>query len=124
MTGLEPAMSEVTISTLSSFVVRHTNGNVISGGNNTSVEMSLSNGSVFSGITDIVKEDSGNVYSGGSIQLNLTDSIWNMSGNSDLTSLTLNTGGVLNLNSPSGKQISAGNVLTIENDYVGAGGTI
>lgn len=100
------------------------NGRVISGGNNTSVEMNLSNGSVFSGTTDIVKEDNGNTYSGGSIQLNLTDSIWNMSGNSDLTSLTLNSGGVLNLNSPAGKQVSAGNSLTIENDYVGAGGTI
>ncbi|HFG3847811.1 TPA: autotransporter outer membrane beta-barrel domain-containing protein [Escherichia coli] len=100
------------------------NGQVISGGNNTSVAMDLSYGSVFSGTTNIVKEDHGNTYSGGSIRLNLTDSIWNMSGSSNLTSLTLNSGGVLNLNLPAGKQVSAGNVLTIENDYVGAGGTI
>ncbi|MFV2408986.1 autotransporter outer membrane beta-barrel domain-containing protein, partial [Escherichia coli] len=37
---------------------------------------------------------------------------------------TLNSGGVLNLNPLSGRQVSAGNGLTIETEYAGTGGQI
>lgn len=100
------------------------NGNVVSRGNNASVDMKLSNGAVFSGNTDVVKEYNGHTYSGNSIRLSLSDSTWNMQSDSNLTSFTLNSGGVLNLNPLSGRQVSAGNVLTIENDYAGTGGQI
>ncbi|WP_244581754.1 autotransporter outer membrane beta-barrel domain-containing protein [Escherichia coli] len=100
------------------------NGNVISRGDNASVDIKLSNGAVFSGKTDVVKEYNGNTYSGNSIRLSLTDSTWNMQSDSNLTSFMLNSGGVLNLNLLSGRQASAGNVLIIENDYAGTGGQI
>ncbi|HAV8854180.1 MULTISPECIES: autotransporter outer membrane beta-barrel domain-containing protein [Escherichia] len=99
-------------------------GNVISQGNNAIVDMDLRHGSVFSGATDVVKADKENTWTGGGIRLNLTDSTWNMSGNSNLTSFTLNNGGIVNLNSRPGKRIAAGNTLTIEGDYNGAGGTV
>ncbi|EOX3915857.1 autotransporter outer membrane beta-barrel domain-containing protein [Escherichia coli] len=112
--GAEIAVTERTI----------INGNVISRGDNASVDMKLSNGAVFSGSTDIVKEYDGNTYTGNNIRLSLTDSVWKMQSDSNLTSFTLNSGGVLNLNPLFGRQVSAGNVLTIENDYVGTGGQI
>lgn len=94
-------------------------GNVISKGNNAVVEMNLKDGSTFTGATRIVTEDNGNTFSGGSIKLDLTESLWSMSDNSALTSLTLNGGGIINLN---GSRGSTGNVLTVDNDYAGTGG--
>lgn len=94
-------------------------GDVISKGNNTAVEMNLKDGSVFTGATRIVTEENGNTFSGGSIKLDLTESLWSMSDSSALTSLTLNGGGIINLNGNSG---NTGNVLTVDNDYAGTGG--
>lgn len=93
-------------------------GDVIAEGNDVLIELDLNNGSYFSGTTSVTDNIGDTVFTGSEIRMTLSDSIWNMSGDSDITALTVDSGAVVNL----GGDSSSGNTLTVRGDYTGNGG--
>lgn len=101
-------------------------GDVVAQGDNTRIDLNLHDGSLFTGAAYIPDADTdGNPVSGSAVSVSLTDSRWDMTGDSVVTSLTLNSGAVLNLNTADTQEaFSAGNTLTVQGDYTGNGGTL
>ncbi|WP_240651641.1 autotransporter outer membrane beta-barrel domain-containing protein [Serratia microhaemolytica] len=89
------------------------NGDVFTQGNNTLIDLDLNDQSMFTGRTLILEGVTGK------INVNLTDSDWRMTGNSDLTNLTLNSGGRLHLNSQPNPSNFQPQTLTVQGDYHG-----
>lgn len=93
-------------------------GDVIAEGNDVLIELDLNNGSYFSGTASVTDSIGDTVFTGSEIRMTLYDSIWNMSGDSDITALIAGSGAMVNL----GGDGSSGNTLTVRGDYTGNGG--
>lgn len=104
-------------------------GNVLTAGNNNKIQIDL-NGGRFTGMTGFVTEGTNETgsavaYTGSTIDISLTNnSQWNMTNDSEISSLSLNNGSVLNLNTEPQNPGAKGNTLTVNGDYTGNDGLI
>lgn len=90
-------------------------GNMLSKGDNSSIEMNLGDQSTIIGASSIDKS-----YQDGEIRISLDNSSWFMTGDSEVTALTLTRNAVLNLSN----SFDNGNNLLVQEDYKGNGGII
>lgn len=99
-------------------------GDVTTLGNQSSITLDLTKNSIFTGAAKIIAEQGGTTYSDSVINIALTDSTWQMTKSSDITTLALNAGSVINLNTQADNPLSTTNTLTIQKDYQGDNGMI
>lgn len=90
-------------------------GNMLSKGDNSSIDINLRDQSTIIGASSIDRS-----YQDGKIRVSLDNSSWLMTGDSEVTSLTLAQNSVLNLSN----SFDNGNNLLVQEDYKGNGGTI